>query len=63
MFDDPRLPSGPVCSKRDTRHYQLEIAYSHFERSIELPNLDPARVATEYRDGMLVVRIQTEAKP
>jgi HSP20 family protein len=45
-------------------HYLMEIAYSHFERSIELPrDLDPARVTTEFRDGMLVVRIQTEAKP
>jgi HSP20 family protein len=41
--------------------YQLEIAYSQFERSIELPcNLEPARIATEYRDGMLLVTIQTE---
>jgi HSP20 family protein len=43
-------------------HYQLEIAYSHFERSIELPSdLESARISTEYRDGMLLVRIQTEA--
>jgi HSP20 family protein len=45
-------------------HYQLEIAYSHFERVIELPSeLQAARLATEYRDGMLVVRIKTEANP
>jgi HSP20 family protein len=45
-------------------HYQLEIAYSHFERSIELPgDLESAQISTEYRDGMLLVRIQTEAKP
>ena len=45
-------------------HYQLEIAYSHFERSIELPgNLEAAHITTEYRDGMLIVRIKTEANP
>ena len=43
------------------RHYRLEIAYSCFERSVELPrNLDAARMTTEYRDGMLVVRIHME---
>ena len=42
-------------------HYRLEIAYSQFERSVELPApLDRAGVSTEYRDGMLLVRIQTE---
>jgi HSP20 family protein len=44
-------------------HYLMEIAYSHFERSVELPgNLEPAHMATEYRDGMLVVRIETESQ-
>jgi HSP20 family protein len=42
-------------------YYRLEIAYSQFERSLELPcDLERARVATEYRDGMLLVRFQTE---
>jgi HSP20 family protein len=41
--------------------YQLEIAYSQFERTFEMPcNLDSARIVTEYRDGMLLVTIQTE---
>jgi HSP20 family protein len=40
------------------RCYRLEIAYSRFEREIELPvELDPAEIDTEYRDGMLLVRI------
>lgn len=40
------------------RYYQMEIAYSHFERSIELPcDLERADVTSEYRDGMLLVRI------
>jgi HSP20 family protein len=43
-----------------SRCYRLEIAYSHFERDIEMPiELDPARMATEYRDGMLLVRVKT----
>jgi HSP20 family protein len=45
------------------RHYLMEISYSRFERTIELPCcLEPARIATDYRDGMLLVRIETEAK-
>ena len=42
-------------------HYRMEIAYSSFERSVELP-ADPgnARVQTEYRDGMLLIRIRRE---
>jgi HSP20 family protein len=43
------------------RPYQLEIAYCEFERSFELPcNLELAHIATEYREGMLLVTIQTE---
>ncbi len=42
--------------------YRMEIAYSEFERSLELPcDLQRADITTEYRDGMLLVRIQTEA--
>lgn len=41
--------------------YRMEIAYSQFERCLELPNdVDRAHVASEYRDGMLLIRIQTE---
>ena len=44
------------------RCYRLEIAYSQFERSIELPgDLGRARITKEYHEGMLLVRIQTEA--
>ena len=40
-------------------YYQMEIAYSHFERSLTLPcDLERADITTEYRDGMLLVRIQ-----
>jgi HSP20 family molecular chaperone IbpA len=36
----------------------MEIAYSHFERVIELPcNLDRASVSIESHDGLLLVRV------
>src|SRR5262245_3123322 len=42
-------------------HYQLEIPYSHFERCVELPcDLEPGYIATEYRDGMLVVHVRRD---
>ncbi len=40
-------------------HYQMEIAYSHFERSIQLPeDIAPMQMTTEFRDGMLHVRLK-----
>jgi HSP20 family protein len=40
------------------RYYQMEIAYSPFERSLTLPcDLERANVTSEYRDGMLLVHI------
>jgi HSP20 family protein len=46
------------------RCFQMEIAYYRFERCLELPcQLDRADIATEYRDGMLLVRIRTENRP
>jgi HSP20 family protein len=42
-------------------HYQLEISYSGFERTLELPvRLDRADISTSYRDGLLLVHIRTE---
>ena len=36
----------------------MEIAYNQFERALELPcELSEMDVATEYRDGMLIVRL------
>jgi HSP20 family protein len=54
-----------VCGQRHdcilqegASHYRLEIAYSHFERSLDLPDdLERASLRTEYRDGMLLVHI------
>ena len=40
------------------RYYQMEIAYSHFQRSLQLPcDLERADITTEFKDGMLLVRI------
>jgi HSP20 family protein len=44
------------------RYYQMEIAYSSFERVLELPcDLQRADITTDYRDGMLLVHINPEA--
>jgi HSP20 family protein len=42
----------------DCYYYQMEIAYCPFERSLTLPcDLERVNVTSEYRDGMLLVRI------
>ena len=53
-------------TRRDEHHYHghgvysLEIAYSRFERALELPGLsEAAEIVTTYRDGMLLIRITT----
>jgi HSP20 family protein len=44
-------------------HYQMEIAYSHFERSLTLPcNLEHARVNVEHRHGMLLIDMRMEGE-
>jgi HSP20 family protein len=54
-------------TRRDTQveqgccHYRLEIAYNRFERTLEFPCcLEGARIETELREGMLLVRVQME---
>src|SRR5262245_50174123 len=38
-------------------HYRMELSYSRFERTLDLPcDLKRAEVSTEYRDGLLLVR-------
>jgi HSP20 family protein len=45
----------------ECRHsYSMEIHYNRFSRTIELPaDLQEAEISTEYRDGMLLVRLVT----
>jgi HSP20 family molecular chaperone IbpA len=48
-----------LTAREGCHYYQMEIAYSHFERSLTLPcDLERSDIASEYRDGMLLVRIQ-----
>jgi HSP20 family protein len=50
-----------VEERRSCRAYSMEITYSQFERTVELPcELEPLPMALEYRDGMLLVRLDTE---
>ena len=45
--------------EEDPECHSMEISYSHFSRSIELPDgVQGAQIAVEYTDGMLVVRLQ-----
>jgi HSP20 family molecular chaperone IbpA len=42
-------------------HYSMEINYSRFHRTIELPDeLDAAKFRLDYKDGILFVRISVE---
>jgi HSP20 family protein len=44
--------------------YSMEITYSHFERTLELPcELQAMKIDTQYRDGMLLVRLRTAGCP
>jgi HSP20 family protein len=48
-----------ACVGRDC--HRLEIAYSRFERILELPGMSEAvEITSSYLDGMLTVRILTE---
>ncbi len=51
------------CLEPGCRQVHMEIAYSRFERQVELPgDLELARIETEFRDGMVLVRIQREGR-
>jgi HSP20 family protein len=50
------------CLEEGHSYYQMEISYSHFERSVTLPvALDKAALTLENRDGMLLIHIRPEA--
>jgi HSP20 family protein len=71
--DDVRLSlhGDRLCvqgTRRDVRvqgclHcHRMEIDYSRFERLLELPGLsESAEIGVTYRDGMLLIRIQSES--
>jgi len=42
-------------------HYQLEITYSRFEKTIQFPrSIEHASLARDYRDGLLILRLHEE---
>ena len=46
---------------QDWNHYSMEIAYTRFERAIELPcHLEHAEIRTELSDGMLLIHVMPE---
>ena len=51
------------CLEEGCCYLRMEIAYNRFERTIELPDdLGLVRVATEFRHGMLLIRIRKNAR-
>jgi len=53
-----------VVEDQGCSSYSMEITYSQFERTLELPcDLSRAHVTTDYRDGMLFVRIDCQETP
>jgi HSP20 family protein len=46
------------CITSHQHAHSMEIAYSYFERSVELPEeLSGAEIRSEYQDGMLLVHV------
>jgi len=44
-------------------HYQLEITYSRFEKTIQFPrSIEHASIARDYHDGLLVLRLHEEGR-
>jgi HSP20 family protein len=49
------------CLEPGCRLLHMEIAYSRFERQVELPaDVESLAICTEFRHGMLLVRVQRE---
>lgn len=52
------------CRHEGCSHYQLEIDYGRFERTVQLPQpIDAARCRAEYDNGMLLVHVEPEGRP
>ena len=50
------------CLEKGFCQLRMEISYSHFERTIELPDsLERACLTSEFWHGMLLVRVEREA--
>ena len=47
-----------ICGE-GVHHYQLEITYSRFEKTIQFPrSIEHASIDRDYRDGLLILRLQ-----
>jgi HSP20 family protein len=45
--------------REDYSYHQMEITYSHFEKTIQLPDqIESATIAHDYRDGFLIVSLR-----
>ena len=54
------LRRDSTCGK-GVSHYQLEITYSRFEKTIQFPrSIEHASIARDYHDGLLVLRLHEE---
>lgn len=53
------IEEGAACSA-----YSMEISYHEFQRTVELPGpIDSMQITTDYRDGMLLVRLVAQEEP
>src|SRR5947209_3869017 len=58
---DTVLEASPKSREPSLVQHRMEIAYGRFERTLELPcDLKRAEITTEYRDGLLLVRVNPE---
>jgi HSP20 family protein len=58
------LRPTPEFFSRGTNFYELEIAYGAFRKRIALPaRVDPRRVKTQLRDGLLSLRLPLAKTP
>jgi|SRR5688572_29149331 HSP20 family protein len=50
-----------VLQEGSPNYYALEISYNKFRKMIELPvELEEAEIRLDYKDGMLMIRIEKE---
>ena len=54
------LRRDSICGE-GISHYQLEITYSRFEKSIQFPrSIEHATILRDYHDGLLILRLHEE---
>jgi len=49
--------------QRGQKIYSMEISYNRFQRVVDIPcNMENVKIITDYRDGMLLIRLEMEKK-